>query len=161
MNNSLRTLAFVIASTIASGASANALDFFKVSTGAMALADEAALQSMFDDGYFTLETFDSLGTAPVTGSNDSLSWENSAASFSTSVGTFTLTTPGLDQAGDDVPDELKIESNATGEHGREVLSMAQRKTFGWTVTMPVLLHGISLQVAHSMPWVSGLPIRMM
>src|SRR5690606_23938512 len=59
--------------------------------------------------------------AEYTGS-DQTSWENKSDSFTTAVGTFTLTSAGLDTNGNVHNDELMIESTETGEFGRVVLS---------------------------------------
>lgn len=102
-----------------------------------ASASQAAIVSInvFDDapaaealflstlGTYTTEEFESLAivNGPQANSNQQLAWIDTAESFTTSVGTFTLVTPGLtDPADNERSGELKIESLATGEHGREV-----------------------------------------
>lgn len=85
-----------------------------------AYAAEAAFLASLHSTKAT-ENFDGLGTGTVIGSNQYDSYEAKAASFSTDVGTFTLTEPG--QAGANIyNDELKIESATTGQFGRSVLS---------------------------------------
>lgn len=59
--------------------------------------------------------------AGTTGSLQYQSYEAKSTSFNTAVGTFTMTDPGMGGA-NTYNDELKIESAATGQFGRQVLS---------------------------------------
>lgn len=69
------------------------------------------------------EDFNGLGATQVIGSGDHSSWENKAASFDTDVGVFTLDSFG--NGGLNVyREELMIESEATGEYGRQSLPKA-------------------------------------
>jgi hypothetical protein len=71
------------------------------------------------------EDFESLplhGFEQSTGSSQ-LRWVDTAKTFQTSVGDFTLVTPGGTNDGDTwLSEELKIENASTGEDGREVAS---------------------------------------
>ncbi len=70
------------------------------------------------------EDFNGLGGTQVIGSGDHDSWENKASSFNTNVGVFTLNDVG--QGGLNVHnDELMIESQETGEFGRQDLPKAE------------------------------------
>ncbi len=100
----------------AAGAASAATINVSVSDSATAEADFMALLN----GPTVVEDFDDLGGAYVNGGTDQSAWENKAVSFGTDVGTFTLVTPG--NGGLNVNNnELMIESNRTGEFGREVL----------------------------------------
>ncbi|ARN74594.1 PEP-CTERM sorting domain-containing protein [Oceanicoccus sagamiensis] len=83
-----------------------------------------AIEATFQSGLAVsvLEDFDGLGDATaVSSSNEQDAWEATANSFSTNVGTFTLDIAG--QAGGNVNNgNLMIESDQTGEFGRESLS---------------------------------------
>jgi hypothetical protein len=88
---------------------------------AYGLADAQAAEAAFLAGSYSYvtEDFNGLAGTQVIGSNAQSSWENSASSFNTAAGLFTVTT-GAVQTGDDVDlGELKIESNVTGEFGRD------------------------------------------
>lgn len=92
---------------------------------------ESDFKDLLKPGYVS-ENFDSLGNNPVSytggsnAQNQQLSWMDSSPTFSTNVGTFTLTESGQtftnDKLAADDGDNLKIESAGTGEFGREVLS---------------------------------------
>lgn len=84
-------------------------------------------------GPVVVENFDSLADgsavhAPGSGYvHENTSWEAAHSSFTTNVGTFVLSTAGLGSSSLTNPtnannDKLLIESKATGESGREVLS---------------------------------------
>lgn len=89
--------------------------------------DAAAAEALFLSqlGSHVTEDFENL---PLHGfaqshSNDQLAWVDTATTFQTSVGDFTLVTPGGTNAGDtERSTELKIENSSTGEDGREVAS---------------------------------------
>lgn len=90
---------------------------------AYGLTNAQAAEAAFLAGSYSYvtENFDGLGGTQVIGSDQQSSWENSAGSFSTAAGDFTVTT-GAVQTGDDVDlGALKIESNKTGEFGRDIL----------------------------------------
>lgn len=66
-----------------------------------------------------VENFNSLGGAPdLGGSNDQNRWENKSSSFDTAVGTFTMVQAGHSGSGNAHSDELMIESDRSGEFGR-------------------------------------------
>jgi hypothetical protein len=71
---------------------------------------------------YVLEDFDSLADNTANGGSQQLDWMASASSFDTNVGEFSLITQGKDFSGNDFPEELKIESSATGEYGRQALA---------------------------------------
>jgi len=86
-----------------------------------AFGAQTAFLNSLHSGSEVSENFDGLGTGTVIGSNQYESYEAKSTSFSTAVGTFTMTVPG--QGGNNTyNEELKIESAATGQFGREVLS---------------------------------------
>lgn len=98
-------------------------------------------------GTLVTENFDSLGGASVNGGSQQNSWENKSPSFSTNVGTFTLTSAGQTADGNVFNNELMIESATTGEHGREILSnysgdlwldSNDAKTVVWNITSAAL-----------------------
>lgn len=101
------------------GTTANAAAISVTTGQAAALAAHAAFVGTITDNLAT-ENFDSMGTNPSYGANDNLSWENSANSFATNVGLFTLTTPSTTTNADNL--NLKIESLNTGESDRETLA---------------------------------------
>lgn len=90
------------------------------------------------------ESFNGLGATQQIGSNQHESWENKASVFNTNVGTFELIT-----AGQGTPNvfnnELMIESDATGEFGREVslsagdfwLDSNDARLVNWTLGGPL------------------------
>lgn len=88
------------------------------------ISDSATAEADFFSflaGPVVTEGFDGLGGAYVNGGTEHTSWENKGNTFNTAVGTFELTDPG--QSGLNVfNNELMIESNRTGEFGREVLA---------------------------------------
>lgn len=89
--------------------------------------DAAAAEALFLSklNHHVTEDFENL---PLHGfaqsnSNDQLAWVDTATTFQTSVGDFTLVTPGGTNVGDtERSTELKIEDSSTGEEGREVAS---------------------------------------
>jgi len=91
-----------------------------------AFGAQTAFLNSLHSGSEVTENFDNIPadggfTPSYTGNNQHEKYEAKSNSFITSVGTFTLTEPG--RAGTNVfNDELKIESAATGQFGREVLS---------------------------------------
>lgn len=87
--------------------------------------DAATAQSNYvgslTDGAVT-EDFNDLAGTRVDGDGPHESWEGSSNSYDTDVGTYTLTSPGQPDSGNENIDQLMIESNATGEFGRSVLA---------------------------------------
>jgi hypothetical protein len=81
------------------------------------------------NGPTVTENFDGLGGAQVIGADAHHSWENKSSSILTNVGTFTLTAAGQIEDGNIHNDELMIESNVTGEDGRETLSNGSATDF--------------------------------
>lgn len=73
-------------------------------------------------GPTVVENFNGLGGAQVIGVDDHHSWENKSTVIGTNVGTFTLIEVGQTADGNVHNNELMIESNLTGEDGRESLS---------------------------------------
>jgi len=112
----------IASSVLVAAASANAAPIISISYSPTAEADFLASLN----GPTVTEDFNGLGGAQVIneGGNigDHFSWENKAASFNTNVGTFTLTSVGQTEDGNIHNNELMIESNLTGEDGRETLS---------------------------------------
>ena len=112
----------VASSVLLAAASANAAPIIGISYSPTAEADFLASLN----GPTVTENFNGLGGAQVIneGGNigDHYSWENKATSFVTNVGTFTLTSVGQTADGNVHNTELMIESNLTGEDGRESLS---------------------------------------
>lgn len=85
-----------------------------------ATAGETAFLAMLS-GPTVVENFDGLGGARVDNGTDQNSWESHANAYVTNVGTFTLDTAG--QGGSNLHNtHLMIESQATGEYGRQVLA---------------------------------------
>ena len=119
MKSIFKTLALSAALALASAGSHAAQITINYSTAANA---EANFKSSLTSS--VTETFDSLGTAPGSiGVGDQKNWENRASSFSTSVGTFTLVTPGQNAAaGNPFNGDLMIESKKTGVFGRQALA---------------------------------------
>lgn len=119
MKSLVKTIALSATLALASASSQAALITINFSTAANA---EANFKSSLTS--FVTETFDSLGTAPGSiGVGDQKNWENTAPTFVTSVGTFTMVTPGQDAtAGNPLNSNLMIESKKTGEFGRQALS---------------------------------------
>lgn len=110
--------ATLLASAMLATVSVSAAPVISMSYSPTAEADFLAALN----GPTVTENFNGLGGAPIIGADDHHSWENKAASFITNVGTFTLTTPGQTADGNVHNGELMIESNRTGEDGREALS---------------------------------------
>lgn len=82
--------------------------------------DAAAGESAFLSSLYSVkatEDFNGLGGAPIYVGTDEEKWENSAVDFSTAVGKFEMTAPGQNTP---LQNELKIESEKTGESGREL-----------------------------------------
>lgn len=90
--------------------------------------DAAAAEALFISqlGSHVTEDFENLplhGFSQTGTGNHQLDWVDTAVTFQTSVGDFTLVTPGGTNAGDtERSTELKIENASTGEDGREVAS---------------------------------------
>lgn len=97
---------------------ASALPVVNFSTDPNAEADFLALLQ----GPTVVENFNSLGGAQVIGSDHHHSWENKGTVINSNVGTFTLTAAGQTADGNVHNNQLMIESNVTGEDGRESLS---------------------------------------
>lgn len=108
----------IASSVLLAAASANAAPVIGISYSATAEADFLASLN----GPTVTENFNGLGGAQVIGVDHHHSWENKASSFNTNVGTFTLTSVGQVTDGNVHNNELMIESNVTGEDGRESLS---------------------------------------
>jgi len=87
-------------------------------------ADKAAALFLSKLDTHVTEDFENLplhGFAQTVKNNHQLSWVDTAKTFYTSVGNFTLTTPGGTNAGDtERSTELKIENRFTGEDGRQI-----------------------------------------
>lgn len=88
--------------------------------------DAAAAEALFLSKLSSkvTEDFENLpqhGVAQTTGTNQQLKWLDTAKTFNTSVGAFTLVTPGDTNYGDtERSEELKIENKSTGEFNRQV-----------------------------------------
>lgn len=111
----------IAGSVILAATTANAAPVIGISYSPTAEADFLASLN----GPVVTEDFNSLGGAQVInggGTGHHYSWENKATSFNTNVGTFTLTQAGQTTDGNVHNDQLMIESNVTGEDGRESLS---------------------------------------
>lgn len=119
MKSIFKTLALTSTLALASASSQAALITINFSTDPNAEANFISSLTSY-----VTETFDSLGTAPGSiGAGDQNNWENKAPSFVTSVGTFTMVTPGQNAAaGNPSNGDLMIESKNTGEFGRQALS---------------------------------------
>lgn len=115
MKTFLKTL--LASSVLAVAGSAGAASI-SVSVNSDAVAAESAFWASLS-GSKVVEDFNALGGAPdLGGSIDQNRWENKASSFDTAVGTFTLVQAGRDGAGNPHSDELMIESDRSGEFGR-------------------------------------------
>lgn len=103
--------------TVAGSASAATIS---VSIHNDAVAAETAFLASLS-GPKLMEDFNSLGSAPdLSGANHQNRWENKSSSFDTAIGIFTLVQAGQ-AGGDNVHnDELMIESDRTGEFGRNL-----------------------------------------
>lgn len=118
----LKTLAAGIALATAA-VSAHSAAIIEVTGGdaaTLAGVESAFLGSLTSS---TTESFDGWDTsnAVYTG-NQHEKWIDSASTLSTAVGDFTLTGQGQNTGTGTNPGNLKIESSATGEYGREVLA---------------------------------------
>jgi hypothetical protein len=103
---------------MAAASAATALPLINFSYDANAEADFLAMLQ----GPTVVENFNGLGGAQVIGADHHHSWENKGTVIGTNVGTFTLTEVGQTADGNVHNTELMIESNLTGEDGRESLS---------------------------------------
>lgn len=112
----------VASSVLLAAASTNAAPFIGISYSPTAEADFLASLN----GPVVTENFNGLGGAQVINEGGNVghhfSWENKASSFNTNVGTFTLNGVGQTADGNVHNSELMIESNLTGEDGRESIS---------------------------------------
>jgi hypothetical protein len=135
MKSMLKTLAAVGAFafvSISAQASIVQVNFTSDPSGVNALN---AFRSNLMSNY-VLETFDTANThgnaVTSTSTNwatrEQGSWVDTATTYNTSVGTFTMVTPGatLAQNGNVLRDNLMLESRNTGEFGRQVLASSDR-----------------------------------
>lgn len=116
MNTLLKSL--IAGGVLTAASAASALPVVNFSFDPNAEADFLAMLQ----GPTVVENFNGLGGAQVIGVDHHHSWENKGAVIGTNVGTFTLTAVGQTADGNVHNDELMIESNVTGEDGRESLS---------------------------------------
>lgn len=145
MKSIFKTLALTATLALASASSHAALITINFSTDPNAEANFISSLTSY-----VTETFDSLGTAPGSiGAGHQNNWENRAPSFATSVGTFTMVTPGQNAAaGNPFNTDLMIESKNTGEFGRQALSNGSNtdlwldsndaKLVTWTLGAPLV-----------------------
>lgn len=116
MNTLFKSL--IAGGVLTAASAASALPVVNFSFDPNAEADFLAMLQ----GPTVVENFNGLGGAQVIGADHHHSWENKGAVIGTNVGTFTLTAVGQTADGNVHNDELMIESNVTGEDGRESLS---------------------------------------
>lgn len=117
MKTFMKTL---LASSVLAMAGAASAATISVSIHDDAIAAENAFLASLSD-LKVWEDFNSLGGAPeVGGSGDQDRWENKNSTFDTAVGTFTLLEAGQSGAGNIHNGELMIESNRSGEFGRNL-----------------------------------------
>jgi hypothetical protein len=144
------------ASVMAAAVSATAAPIVSISYDPAAEANFLATLN----GTIVTENFDSLGTSPTYDANLGVSgqsqidakhksWENSAASFATAVGTFAIDEVGQTADNNINHTDLTIESKRTGEDGRESLHNYQgdlwldsndAKKVVWTLGAPLTGH---------------------
>lgn len=105
--------------TVAFATHAAALD---INVHQDAATAQSNYQSLLDTERSVTEDFNDLAGTRVMGDGYHDSWEGTANSYDTSVGTFTLTEHGQPASGNENINNLMIESNATGEFGRSVLA---------------------------------------
>jgi hypothetical protein len=117
MNTLIKTL-IAGGALMAVASATSALPQINFSYDANAEADFLAMLQ----GPTVVENFNDLGGAQVIGVDHHHSWENKGTVIGTDVGTFTLTVAGQTADGNVHNNELMIESNLTGEDGRESLS---------------------------------------
>ena len=115
----IKKLAGALIVSMLSLSSANAaLINYQVAYGATdAAALEASYQASAHPGWL-FEDFNGFSGLTL-GANDQASWIATAPSFSTSVGTFTVTEAAQNDTAEVNPDNLMIESIQTGEFGRD------------------------------------------
>lgn len=137
----LSGLALAVAAS--SAQSAAIINVTSGSAAALASVESDFITSLFSS---TTETFDgwtSTTTGPYGGTSATWQseWIDAAATLSTSVGDFSLTAAGQ-ASGNPSNDKLMIESNKTGEFGREILASGDgdfwldsndAKSVDWTI----------------------------
>lgn len=142
-----------IAVAASSAQSAAVIEMEGGSAGYLAGIESAFLSSLTAS---TTETFDTWSTTgAVYSGGQQNEWIDTAATLSTSVGDFTLMTPGQ-ASGNALNDQLMIESSETGEYGREILASStsdfwldsnDAKSVDWTVSADASYNAIGFYLA--------------